>query len=353
MNTPRLRILFLTGSQDQASYRYRVEQFLPHWNGFGVKADVFQFVGTHYFRKIALALSSWNYDYVWIQKKTPAGWLVRLMSARTPIIYDFDDAIYTREPYTTGKPRAGRPGSPQVRTRLRKTLRSARMVFAGNSALADYARAYCTRVHIVPTSLDVPQPPASSFIATPVRFGWIGSARNLFYLQCIDQTLAGIQEEYGHSAVFHCMSSTMPENVETRWEFTKWTPQAEKTWLKTIDVGLMPLTDDPWSRGKCAFKLLQCMANGHPVIGSAVGANFDVIENGVNGYLAETEEDWKNAVGDLVTAPGKLRTMGEVSRNIFDKRFSRAHVQKTIAEKIWSDFDSRQQNGKGFYAQKR
>jgi glycosyltransferase involved in cell wall biosynthesis len=171
--------------------------------------------------------------------------------------------------------------------------------------------------------------------AGELRIGWIGSAKNQFYLQHQDPVFARLQQENPRMR-FCCMSSDPPRGTRTQWAFTQWSSAAEHDWLASMDVGIMPLTNDFWSQGKCAFKLLQFMAHGCAVVGSAVGANHDVLEHGANGFLAASDQDWHDALSRLAAEPELVRRMGQVSRQRFMDTYERARVQERIADLLRS-----------------
>ena len=105
-------------------------------------------------------------------------------------------------------------------------------------------------------------------------------------------------------------------------DLVKWTQEGEVPFLQTLDVGIMPLTDTPWARGKCGYKLIQYMACGLPVVASPVGVNRDIVEHGVNGFLAETDAEWRSAIETLL-ADGELRRrMGAAGRRKVEEHYS-------------------------------
>jgi glycosyltransferase involved in cell wall biosynthesis len=332
----QLTVLFLTVARNQASYRYRVAQFMPYWSTYGIHARELCVVGTHILSELRIALSASSYDYVILQKKLLPSFLVTLIAKRSRLVYDFDDALYAREPYLSAPPRPTQPGSRATLARLRHVLTNAHIVFAGNRTLVQYASRFASRVFVVPTALIAPtprsQPPTAPGI---LRIGWIGNARNLYYLKEQDGVFARLQEENPRLR-FCCMSSAPPENTRTRWAFTPWSISAEPAWFESIDVGIMPLTKDPWSEGKCAFKLLQFMAHGCAVVGSAVGANCDVIEQGVNGYLTTGDHEWHDALRRLAAEPGLVGQMGLLSRDRFLSTYERGRVQERIVGLLMS-----------------
>lgn len=129
-----------------------------------------------------------------------------------------------------------------------------------------------------------------------------------------------------------------PEGLKTRWEFVQWSKEAEENWLHSVDIGLMPLEDDEWSRGKCAFKLLQYMAHGKPVVASAVGANLNAVIHGTSGFLAPSVPEWAQALETLVSNPDKRRAMGKESLKHFLSTYERQQVQEKMATLLHNHF---------------
>jgi len=344
-----IRILCLHIARNQASYRYRVEQFLPYWKEYGIEVYPVNISGISYFEKLKIALASKSYDYVWLQKKPLSGFFVDLIARRSILLYDYDDALYAKESYLQGCPKPTQPGSKQSISRLNTLLKRASLVFAGSEALADYARRFRQEgIFLVPTALSqvtdmVIQEDRSG---DPLRVGWIGNNQNLFFLSLIDDVLFSVQQSCP-AIRFTLMAGKPPVGLKTRWDFVPWSNGGEASWLHSVDIGIMPLADDEWSRGKCAFKLLQYMAYGKPVIASAVGANRVVVKHGVNGYLASSAAEWHEAFELLVASPDLRCSMGKESRKLYLASYERQQVQARIADVLHRDFDTlrRKRNG--------
>jgi len=327
-----IRILCLHIAENQASYRYRVEQFLPYWKNYGIDMQPLRITGKSYPEKLSMALRSGRYDYVWLQRKPLAPLFISIIARNTRLIYDYDDAIYAIESYLKGKPKPTQPGSKHIIRRLNNTLKKSSIIFAGSPALANYARKFNPgNTFIIPTSYTkLPEPPPPAQNGKALTIGWIGNSGNLYFLSMIDQAASVIQQRYP-SVRFSVMSGKAPEGLKTKWEFVKWSKEGENAWLDAIDIGIMPLEDDEWCRGKCAFKLLQYMAHEKPVVASAVGANLDAVLNGKSGFLASTEAEWETAFDSLVSNPQLRLDMGEESLKHFLMSYESGQVQKQMA----------------------
>ncbi len=318
----------------RASYRYRVGLFLPYWSNYSITAETICISGQKYINILRYLYKFHTYDYVLLQKKIVPKLLIDIISKQSQLIYDFDDALYTRESRELEQNKL--PSNSTI-NKLNYILKKSALVFAGNRELADYAETFNDNVHIIPTGLDkqIAEP-----IITPesgdISIGWIGNDVNLFYLSIIDDATYFLQKKYPFVR-FCLLCGNPPKTLKTHWHFTKWSSPAEKSWLHALDIGIMPLTDDPWSRGKCAFKLLQYMAYGKPVVASDVGANRTTVSDRHNGYLVRTTKEWISALEQLIVNRDMRINMGRESLTIFTEQFERSQIQKRIAD-ILHDF---------------
>ncbi|HWR00318.1 MAG TPA: glycosyltransferase [Chlorobaculum sp.] len=305
---------------------------MPFWNEYGIQVDLVSLSGKGYPEKLKLAFSASRYDYVWLQKKVLSPIFINIIASRSKLVYDYDDAIYSSGSHTSGHVKPSHAGSRQTVSRLHHVLKKSFLVFAGSPELVAYSRQFdASDVHLVPTALEMPvwNPQFRDPLA-PVKVGWIGVSSNMLYLDLVDEAVKKVQQRYP-DVVFSLMSGEPPAGLNASWEFVRWSKETEKQWLQSIDIGIMPLTDDRWSRGKCAFKLLQYMSYGKPVIASAVGANLDVVKQGKCGYLVSTSEEWLRAFESLITNPELRRSMGEEGLKLFQGQYERSIVQAKIA----------------------
>lgn len=330
-----INVLCLHLAPHRPSYRYRIEQFLPHWTQYDIRVETLCVSGKRALNHLLEALrTSWKYDYVWIQRKVFPTSIIRLLARRSRIIFDFDDAIYVKQVMLTG---TEQPESRLKLGWLAGTLSGSALVFAGSTTLQTYAKRYNQNVHLVPTALNAPgqQIPEQRQNGT-VTIGWIGVNSNLYFLNMIDKALSELQTKQP-GVRFSLMSGKLPQEVETNWELSPWSSEDEVQWLEQIDIGIMPLSDDEWCRGKCAFKLIQYMAYGKPVVASNVGANKAAITEGVNGFLVNSEQEWIESLDRLVSDKALRQRMGVESRRIHMETYERAQVQAQIAALIHED----------------
>ncbi len=276
-----------------ASTRIRLVQMAPHLEQRGIACRVIAYPGDARARS-ELRASVAPGDVVLIHRARPTQREARFWRALPAArIFDFDDAVMWGR----------RTGLRGAWTRRRRSAGFARALACSDAATCGNAflAAQCGDLPtaIVPSAvpLDVPiHAPRAS--ATPFRVGWVGRTTNLVYVREIGAALAELARRI--PLEFVCVSDGELELPGCRVENVRWTRDGEAAAVASFDAGIMPLSlDEPWSRGKCAYKLLQYMAAGVPAVGSDVGMNADLIESGRNGMLARSERDWIDALAAL------------------------------------------------------
>jgi len=329
-----------------ASSRIRFLQYLPGLEREGFAFDVQPLLDNDYVRSLYggpkvgagnLVRSYWRrfvalrrrlkHDVVWLEKEA-LPWLPTFVEiARLegmPYVVDYDDAWFHRYENHWLKPVLGR--------KIDAVMQVADTVVAGNQYLARRARqADARRVEIVPTAIDLDR--YQHLQAAPggggLTVGWIGIPLNAHYLTIVEPALRQAAGEGRLS--LHVVGAPVPEALAgITAQSLPWTEDSEIERIGAFDVGIMPLHDTPWERGKCAYKLLQVMAAGKPVIASPVGANAQVVQHGVNGFLAGTTAEWVEALRRLVD-PQLRRRMGEAARKTVEEQYSTAVVRPRLA----------------------
>jgi glycosyltransferase involved in cell wall biosynthesis len=342
-----INVLLLTRYQRLgASSRIRFLQYLPALEREGFAFDVQPLLGNDYVRALYggpkvgagnLLGAYWRrfgalrrrlkHDVIWLEKEA-LPWLPTWMEiARLqgmPYVVDYDDAWFHRyENHWL---------SPLLGGKIDAVMQVADTVVAGNPYLARRARqAGAHRVETVPTAIDLdryrnlPDAPAGASLAV----GWIGIPLNAHYLSIVEpalRTLAGIGK-----FSLHVVGAPVPDALAgIPAQSFPWTEESEIERIAAFDVGIMPLHDTPWERGKCAYKLLQVMAAGKPVVASPVGANAQVVQHGVNGFLADSPEEWADALRRL-EEPDLRRRMGAEARRTVEEQYSTAVVRPRLA----------------------
>jgi len=244
-------------------------------------------------------------------------------------IFDVDDAIYVRKPRQLGD------APDDSRWRKRKfaaTCRWVDVVAAGNDVLDGVARASAPAVTILPTSIDTAAyRPTTATAADPPTIVWIGSPENLVYLEMIRPALARLTGRYP-TLKMRVICSRFPDWPEVNIERVAWSSATEAGALAAAHIGVMPLTDDEWARGKCAFKLLQYMAAALPCVASPVGANTEAVIDGFNGFHARTADEWERHLDALIRSPELRARFGASGRAHAESRYAMRTYQARYLE---------------------
>lgn len=274
-------------------------------------------------RRLADLRRAGSADLLWIEKELLPWlpWFVEaaLLPRGIPYAVDFDDAVFHR--YDLHRSRLVRR---LLGRKLDHLMAGAALVTAGNGYLADRARrAGAPRVEVVPTVVDteVYLPVARSGPDSPAVVGWIGSPSTWaeFMLPMLPRLLDAVATADGSLLV---VGADAGGGTHPRLVRSNWTEDTEVDLIRRMDIGIMPLTDTPWSRGKCGYKLIQYMACGLPVVASPVGVNREIVEHGVNGFLAEGPREWAEALRLLMDDPVLRRKMGDAGRSRVERDYS-------------------------------
>jgi glycosyltransferase involved in cell wall biosynthesis len=234
-------------------------------------------------------------------------------------VFDFDDAIYVRKPRRLGEPA---DDSFWRRRKFTATCRWVDVVAAGNEVLAGAARPAARAVEILPTSIDIAAyHPSTASAGQAPTIAWIGSPENLVYLEMIRPALARLALRYP-TLTLKVICSAFPAWPEIHIERVPWSTASEADSLAGAHIGVMPLTDDAWSRGKCAFKLLQYMAAALPCVASPVGANMEAVVDGVTGFHAADLADWERVLARLIDSAPLRSRMGAAGHAHVAERYA-------------------------------
>ena len=267
--------------------------------------------------------------------------LGRLRVAYSRVIFDIDDAIYAVPPDLRASRLQKLPkqmvrllvrGSPTASARrrpLKRTLAQVDLCVTGNSILAKFAGRYARRVVEIPTTIDpVDAPPRSRHI--PPVLVWMGLPDNLQHLELVRHALKTLRSELDFR--LRIVSSRTWETAPVPVEFIEWSPEASRDALLTASVGLAPLSDDPWSRGKCALRSVQYGGHALPTVASPVGITDRVVLHGKTGFLARTATDWTSSLRNLIQDPQLVDEMGTAAL---------AHIRMSYSDRLaaaaWRD----------------
>ena len=350
MQLATVRILFLVPypSGQAPSQRFRFEQYLDILTARGHEYHLAPFISREtwailykpgralqkalgiaagFGRRLLLLPGVPGYDYVFVHREAaPLGppvfeWFIAKVLGKR-VIYDFDDAIWIPNTSAANSMAAGLKFHHKVDSICRWAYRNS----CGNTYLASYAQQFNPNTVVNPTTID------TVHLHNQVRdqtapgrlvIGWTGTHSTLKYLEPVLPVLARLEAE-GLDFEFRVISNQPPElSVPLRsLKFQPWRKDTEIVDLLGFHFGLMPLEDDPWAKGKCAFKALQYMALGMPAVVSPVGMNTEVVQNGENGYVCTTPDEWYVALKQLLTdAPLRTR-LGQAARRTVEHRYS-------------------------------
>ncbi len=341
------RILFIVQHRFNRSpgQRYRCEQYIPYlekagfdWEyspllvneaedkGFyspGNYITKLQLFAKAAWRRLRDAFRAKHFDIIFVYREAfMTGTLVfekMLKRSGAKLVFDFDDAIWNYD-ISAGNKALGFLKRPQ---KVNEIMTMADLVIAGNAFLADHAFQYSNRVEIFPSTIDLEyysiQPKISN---NSVVIGWSGSLTTIEHFKSIIPVLKKIKQQFGKRVSFRVFGCPEYSNQELEVEGIKWTPQNEVEQITQFDIGIMPLPDNEWTRGKCGMKGLQYMALEVATIMSAVGVNKEIIQEGQNGLLAATEQEWIEKISRLVE-DGELRNLlGKAGRQTIEQYYS-------------------------------
>lgn len=326
----RLKVGFLPlyGIQ-RASSRYRVFQFLEPLAEQGIECALIEAPQRNPWKRLMYLLRlsrlALGQDVLYVQKRIFPRPVLRLLQRLNPrIIFDLDDATYLR---------------PTLRPRVDAMLRAATTVVVGNEYLAAYARQFNEQVVVIPTVVDTDLHRPLSGVRHPgddrVIIGWIGSDPNRGDLAPMRPVFDWLGEHYGEQVVLRTIGRR-PLEMETRLhvKFIRWTLESSLKELQQFDIGIMPLDDTDWNRGKCGFKLIQYMAVGATPVASPVGVNQEIVQDGEAGYLALTTAEWEDRLARLIEDETLRLRMGCAGRERVEQRYSVKAVLPLLANAL-------------------
>lgn len=351
VTTRKRKLLFLHKyDRRAAAYRYRFEQYFPFFQAAGIEVSSdslfdnnylerlftgsgrsFLKVLAAYFRRVCLLLKPRGFDglVIYMELLPYAPFFVeKLLIGRKRYVLDFDDAYHLN--YQRSK-------NPLLRwllgNKVKKLIRGASAVAAGSPELFQYAKSLNPTTKLVPTvvNTDIYKPRQSKHLADkPVIIGWIGSPSTAVELATIAESLQRLSDDHNFDLLVVGSGPVRPKLPNVHFEC--WSEEKELAQLDRMDIGIMPLEDSNWNRGKCGFKLIQYMAMGKPVVASAVGANHQIVDNGENGFLVQTPDEWRNALSSLIKDANLRRTFGQNARQKIQDKYSLAQTAPQYLE---------------------
>jgi glycosyltransferase involved in cell wall biosynthesis len=236
------------------------------------------------------------------------------------LVFDFDDAIWLPNVSAANSRLAWLKNADKTS----QIIKAADVVFAGNDYLANYARRFNGAVRVVPTTIDTEQyiPNLGFKREGGLTIGWTGSMTTIPHFQLLVPTLRRLKDRFGERVRFEVIGDRNYREPGLGIVGRKWSAATEVADLSRFDIGVMPLPDDKWARGKCGLKGLQYMALAIPTIMSPTGVNSQIIEDGRNGLLASSDDEWLDKLGRLVESETLRRRLGRAGRETVEASYS-------------------------------
>ncbi|MGQ0828967.1 MAG: glycosyltransferase family 4 protein [Bacteroidota bacterium] len=239
---------------------------------------------------------------------------------KAKLVYDFDDSIWLLDTSEANKKWEWLKSTKKTG----EIIAISNLVFAGNSYLANYAEQFNENVKIIPTTIDTAifKRKKNYQNNSKICIGWSGSHTTIKHFEEAVPFLKKIKEKYGDNVFFKVMGDELYNNVELDIKGIPWSNNTETEELESFDIGIMPLPDDQWVKGKCGLKGLAYMALEVPTIMSKIGVNTEIINDGTNGFLAGTEEEWIRKLSQLIESFELRKQLGEQGRKTVEERYS-------------------------------
>ncbi|MCH8170343.1 MAG: glycosyltransferase family 4 protein [Bacteroidetes bacterium] len=344
-----MKILILPRYENlAASSRYRLYQYIPKLKDMGFDLTVRPLLSNNYikylydktplpvseiiqgyFKRIIQILNKNNFDLIWLQQELfpwiPSVFENILVRGNIKIVADYDDAFFHRYDQNN---------SFFIRNLLKNKIDSvmeyADMVLAGNNYLLERAKLSNRNVKLFPTVVDINKFKNSNPIKDDVfTIGWIGSPGTANYLKIIEDALKEVSLD--KDIRINLIGANKIKINGVSINYIKWDENTEVEEISKFDVGIMPLPDNPWERGKCGFKLIQYLSCNLPVIGSPVGVNREIIINGVNGFQANSTDEWIKYIRLLKDDKELMLKMGKNGRRFVEEKYS---LQRNVVKLI-------------------
>jgi glycosyltransferase involved in cell wall biosynthesis len=344
-------IAYTKYDREAASTRQRLLQYLPALAEAGIAVEYHPLLGDDYVRSLATGerasrravthayarrfrqlLRPHDVDLIWIYAELfpwlPAAAEQLAFRPGLPVVYDMDDAFFV--PYD-------RNDHALVRRllggKLQPLIAGASACTCGNGYLADYARPLCPRTLVVPTVVDTTSyVPVERDRRQPLTIGWIGSPSTWPLVRPLLPLLEDLCRTGAVRVKVVGAGSAASADRFPGLEQVAWSEATEVAAVQSMDIGIMPLVDTPFVRGKSGYKLIQYMACGLPVIATPIGVNVEIVAHGVSGYLASSHGEWRQALLALIADPALRARMGAAGRERAVERYSLASQVPRLIE---------------------
>ena len=341
-----IKVLFIAMHRKlrSPSQRFRFEQYFEILKSHGIeyefsyliseKDDKVLYAPGNYVGKLIIFIKSWlqrsrdtkradEFDYIFIQREAfmtgSINFEKKFANSKAKLIFDFDDSIWLPDNNEANRKLSflKNPAKTADIITLSDTI------VAGNQYLADYAKQYKKNVVIIPTTIDTEwYIPKEKVPGSQVVIGWSGSFTTIKHFQIAIEALTKIKAKYGNKVSFKVIGDPKYNYEPLAINGQKWQAKNEVQDLQEFDIGIMPLPDEEWTRGKCGLKGLQYMALAIPTIMSPVGVNTEIINDSKNGFLADTPDEWVNKLSQLIESAELRRKLGNAGRETVVKHYS-------------------------------
>lgn len=339
------RVLFIAHHRlDRApGQRYRFEQYFDHFRENGIECvlsnlldeedDRNLYAPKNYWNKLKIAVKSYfkrrkdlkrveDFDLVVIYREAlltrGTSFERRVAKKGVPMLFDFDDAIWVKDMSAGNKWLSFLKSSDK----MDKVLPLCTHVTAGNEYLANFAKTHNKSVSIVPSTIDCKKYVPMGRSSEKITIGWVGSHTTVKHFELVTKVYKNLIQKYGDKIEFKVIGDPLYRNKDLNLIGERWENEREVELFNSIDIGVMPLEEDNWTKGKCGMKGLLYMSVGKPAVMSAVGMNCDIIDHGVNGYVPKGEEEWFKVLSDLIESESLRNEIGAKARATVLKRFS-------------------------------
>jgi len=347
------KILFVVAHRPDRSpsQRFRFEQYFDFLNANGYTHEVSYLLNEtddkifystgNFLKKIKIIIKSAiqrfkdvkranNFDIIFIQREAfmvgAAFFEKKFNKSKSKIVFDFDDSIWLLDTSNANK----RWKWLKSETKTGKIISYSSIIFAGNQFLADYAKKFNSNVKIIPTTINTKEYIRNNSVTAinkSICIGWSGSITTIKHFEYALPFLKKIKQKYGDKVAIKVIGDKSYRNEELGITGIDWKKEDEINELSGIDIGIMPLPDDLWANGKCGLKGLQYMALEIATIMSPVGVNKDIIQDGENGFLANTVDEWIEKISQLVESPQLRKKLSENGRKTVVDNYS-VHSQQ-------------------------
>jgi glycosyltransferase involved in cell wall biosynthesis len=327
-----MRIIFLTHSSNQG-HRFRVEQYFPYLIAHRVEPK-WQPLSGSWKDRLILYRQLPFFDVVCIQRRLLSPfefYWIRKKSSK--VLFDLDDAVMYR---SSSSPR---PHSLSRWLKFKWMVKGSDVVTVGNQFLKNEVLKVDRekKVFIIPTSIDTDlyQQKKKISHSEEIILGWIGTKGNLKYLKKLEPVFKAIRQKFP-KVKLKIVSNDFYNSSHLPIIKKFWKLEDENVDLISFDIGLMPLKDDLWSRGKCGLKIVQYLSVGVPVVCTPVGINSDIIKDGENGFWATNEEEWVSRLSTLIQNPELRHQLGLKGIKTVEREYSLAVTSEKFFQVLQS-----------------